>query len=278
MKFPWRKYSKKELLDEYNKLKDNLLNWKITTNLSYSIIGLKCSNYFFQYERIKTPSQGKISCYDFWKKEHKKIIYYYENGNTRSDLFATIIFFNHGPSQFPPIIAGQIYKLFNAKKILDPFAGWGDRCLAAMSLDIDYIGIDNNIKLKPMYKNMIEYYPTKSNVKMYFKNCIDVDLNKLDFDLVLTSPPYWNDKKKLLEKYYNTDDNYELFINNILVPFILKCKKKNKSILVCINMSKMMYEDVKKQIGKCQKILRFKTGRNLIRKNNNKTKKCIYCF
>ena len=55
---------------------------------------------------------------------------------------------NHPPAQFPPFLAGQIYKYFDATNILDPYAGWGDRCIAAMALDINYIGIDSNTHLE----------------------------------------------------------------------------------------------------------------------------------
>lgn len=278
MKYPFKKYLKKDLINEYNILKNKLNEYNPNKNIKYSRIGLKCSNNFFQYERIKTPSQGKISCYDYWKKNYKKVIEYHNKSNSNSDLFATIIFLNHGPSQFPTFIAGQIYKKFNASKILDPFAGWGDRCLAAMSLNLDYTGIDLNSALKPYYKNMIDYYDTKSKIKMYFKNCMDVDLNKIDFDFVLTSPPYWSKDKKLLEKYNKTDDDYDFFMNSILIPFIIKCKRKNSDIVVCINMPEMMYNDVKKEIGKCNRKITFTTHYNSRSKNTNKNKKFIYCF
>lgn len=278
MKFPFRKYLKKDLIDEFNKLKNKLDEYKPQRKLKYLQVGLKCSNNFFQYERIKTPSQGKISCFDFWKKNYEKIIEYHDKSNSSNNLFATIIFLNHGPSQFPPFIAGQIYKKFNATKILDPFAGWGDRCLAAMSLNLDYTGIDLNDRLKPYYKNMVNYYESDSKVKMYFKNCMDVDINKIDFDFVLTSPPYWNKNKKLLEKYNKTDEDYDFFINSILIPFILKCKRKNAEIIVCINMPEMMYNDVKKEIGKCSQKLTFTTNYNSKSKNNSRNKKFIYCF
>lgn len=74
MSFPFRKYTKNDLIKEYNSLKEKLMLEKINSQLKYSRIGSKCSNKFFQYERIKTPSQGKISCYEYWLKNKKKLL------------------------------------------------------------------------------------------------------------------------------------------------------------------------------------------------------------
>ena len=52
---------KKEILEEYYKLSHRLEDIKVKFLLSYLRLGMKCSNYFFQKERMKTRSQGKIS-------------------------------------------------------------------------------------------------------------------------------------------------------------------------------------------------------------------------
>ena len=53
-------------------------------------------------------------------------------------------------------------------------------------------GIDTNINLKPAYDKMIENY----GGNMIYDNCLNVDFSQIDYDFVLTSPPYIN-----LEKY-----------------------------------------------------------------------------
>ena len=282
--FPWRKHSKKEILDEFYKMKDKLEEiYSISFPLSYSRIGYKCSNNFFQYERMKTSSFGNISCYDFWKENKNKIIKYNKSmrksRKNSHDLLATTIFMKHAPAQFPTFIAAQVYKYFNVKKILDPFAGWGDRCFASIVLDIDYIGIETNINLNPFYDEMINFYPTKSKTKMIYKKCENVDINKLDFDFVFSSPPYWNDKLKLLENYYNCEKDYDLFLHNSLIPFIKKCMNINPDIWICLNIPPMMYNDIKKYVGKCKKKINFKTGSNNKSKNHSKyILNNIYCF
>ena len=59
----------------------------------------------------------------------------------------SIVFFKSSTAKY-------IYKLFNAKNVLDPTAGWGGRMLAAMSLGINYTGIDTNINMKEAYKDL----------------------------------------------------------------------------------------------------------------------------
>ena len=126
---------------------------------------------------------------------------------------------------------------FNATSMLDFTAGWGGRLLGARSLNIDYIGIDTNINLKTGYDKMIE----KFGGNMIYESCLDVDFSKLDYDFVLTSPPYIN-----LELYENMPlfENKEEYYQMFLIPMIEKSLRyiKNNG-KVCINISNYMYDD-----------------------------------
>ena len=278
MTFPWRKHNKNELLDEYDKLKHKLENMGeapegiIKFPIPYLRTGMKCSNIFFQKERLKTPSQNKISCFDFWKLNKVKIREY-NSKNSSHDLFTTIVFMNHAPSQFPPMTAGMIYKYFGATKVLDPYAGWGDRCISAMAMNIDYIGIDSNPKLLNNYKKIIKYFKTESDIKIIINKSENINLNKLDFDFILSSPPFWNTKKtKLLEEYNNTSNSYENFINNSIIHLIKTVRNKDPHIWICLHMPSDMYNDIKKIIGPCNKIIKFKTTLN------TSSNQSLYCF
>ena len=78
--------------------------------------------------------------------------------------------------------------------------------------------------------------------KMIYKNCLDVDLSKIEFDLVLTSPPYEN-----LEIYENMKlfKNKDDFYINFLIEMLNRCNKyiKNNG-WICINMSGKMYDNL----------------------------------
>ena len=161
--------------------------------------------------------------------------------------------------------AACMYKKYKATRVLDFTAGWGARMVAAMALDIDYIGIDSNTSLRPGYNKLIKLLKpyTKSKVKMYFKKAEKVDFSKIGkYDYVFTSPPY-----EYLEAYENMK-NYEgdgkikqpsssqkikmddsaKFYDEFLVPTLKKAYKylpKNKHI--CLNMPDIMYDKIKKR-------------------------------
>jgi hypothetical protein len=62
-------------------------------------------------------------------------------------------------------------------------------------------GIDNNKKSKNRIKIWLLLKPhTDTRVKLMFKSALDVDYSKLEYDMVLTSPPYYD-----IEVYRNAD-------------------------------------------------------------------------
>ena len=242
--FPFRKYSIDELLEEYQKLRDYQPEKKIRRRN----IGYKCSNAFFQYERMNNNTQGRLTNIEFWKMNKKKILQYHRTVKEKQDLFKTIQFLNHGPAQFPPNVAIDLYSIFKANKILDPFAGWGDRCIAAMAKDLDYTGIDSNRNLKAPYREMIKFYPHQSKIKFINKPVEKVDLSKLDFDFVLSSPPFWDERDRIIEKYRGmTYSDYEEFMNNVFIPTVLNCATKAE--WSCYYIPKHMAKYVSQKTG-----------------------------
>ena len=76
--FPWREYSKEDLIFEFKKLQAlkfmNISDFHLSSN-----IGKICSNYFFQYVRMNTRTNRRsLSCVEYWKKDDTKIMKYYE--------------------------------------------------------------------------------------------------------------------------------------------------------------------------------------------------------
>jgi hypothetical protein len=106
---------------------------------------------------------------------------------------------------------------------LDISAGWGDRLLTAMALDMEYLGFDPNAKLFPRYQQMLDTLgkPTEQNFyveypipstqgkykqKIYQAAFENISMVPESVDVVLTSIPYFN-----LEVY--EVDNPEQSIN-----------------------------------------------------------------
>ena len=266
--FPWRQKTNTELQTEYNRLRKKTTE-KIIFPLKFSIIGYPCTNIFFKYERMNTPGRGgRKTTILFWCNNQQRIMEM--STRLKNDLFNCLNFMNHAPSQFPIMSAVKIYRHFNATKVLDPYAGWGDRCLAAMALDIDYIGIDCNPNLKTPYKKLVKFFSTKSKVKIIIDKCEYVNLDDIEYDFVLTSPPFW-EKNKIVEKYNNTDTEYENFLSSSLIPVLKKCITK---VPTCVYIPSNMYEDIKNIIGECTSILEFKTSHCCGKQSFNK----LFCW
>jgi hypothetical protein len=144
---------------------------------------------------------------------------------------------------FKPSTAKYLYNQFKATSVLDPTAGWGGRMLGAYALDIAYTGIDTNTALKPAYDGLMKLID-KPNIKMIWDSCLDVDFSVIDYDMVLTSPPYIN-----LEVYENMTpfESDKIFYQKFLIPLLDKCRKYiRRNGYVCFNISPKMYRDLLK--------------------------------
>jgi hypothetical protein len=155
---------------------------------------------------------------------------------------------------FKATTAKYLYKKYKATSVLDPTAGWGGRMLGAWSLGIDYTGIDTNTEMIPAYDNMMSFLraetgfdnsmfevDTGPNLRMIWSSCLDVDFSKIEYDFVLTSPPYVN-----LEIYEHMElwDSDEAFYKAFFIPLWEKCCKHiRKGGHVAFNISPKMYED-----------------------------------
>jgi hypothetical protein len=158
---------------------------------------------------------------------------------------------------FKSTTAKYLYKKYKAKSVLDPTAGWGGRMLGAWSLGIDYTGIDTNIEMKPAYDDMMTFLKAEtgfdnalfevdngSKLNMIWQSCLDVDFSQLEYDFVLTSPPYVN-----LELYEHMTpwQKDEDFYKNFFIPLHTKCVTHiKKGGNVAFNISPKMYEDALK--------------------------------
>jgi len=219
--------------------------------------GLKALDLFFLDHRLKTKAKGRISFYDILQNEDKlkhlntKVTQYkkkelnlYKADELLRAQYSTFQLYYGSVNQFRPVIAKWIYKMLDPKiGILDFSAGWGGRCLAAMSLNIPYIGIDSNTNLQIPYKNMVELYEPTANVEMIFKPSETVDFSLYNYDLVFTSPPYF-----MLEKYeempvYSCKDE---FLKKFFIPVITNAwTHLKKGGHMALNMPVKMYDSVK---------------------------------
>jgi DNA modification methylase len=122
--------------------------------------------------------------------------------------------------------------------------GWGGRLVGACAVDVPkYIGIDLNTSLKKPYTDMIKMLKplTDTKIDVRFKDALKVDYSKLDYDMVFTSPPYYN-----LEIYEGTvkktkDDWDDQFYKPIFTKTWTHLKKGGH---YCLNVPREVYERV----------------------------------
>ena len=121
-------------------------------------------------------------------------------------------------NQFRPTVARWVYcTLKPTKGILDFSAGWGGRCLAAMSMGIPYVGIDANRRLEVPYRRMIQTLDPGAKVQLFFQPSETVDFSKFSYDLVMTSPPYF-----MIEEYEKMPayKSKQGFLDKFFIPVI----------------------------------------------------------
>ncbi len=246
--------------EELNRDLKNLLKFKADTNKN-NFYGNPFL-YHFQFKNLLNCRREKgKTIYDIWndRTEWDKLLESTRKRNRGGRTAAGNVFecfrINLGSIvMFKSTTAKYLYKKYNAKSVLDPTAGWGGRMLGAWALDINYTGIDTNVNMKPAYDAMIDYLDNYSEfnsslikeerngqLQMIWQSALDVDFSKLDYDFVLTSPPYVN-----LEIYEHMDtwSKDEDFYKNFFIPLWQKCVDNIKpGGTVCFNISPKMYED-----------------------------------
>jgi 16S rRNA G966 N2-methylase RsmD len=271
--FPWRNHSEDELIKEFQRLQRYHQKDACSTLLTRNHIGYRCSNQFFQYERMRAKTRGNVSGVEMWEEQSEHLIKLY-NPLVSYDYFHLISFYAHTPSQFPPNIALSVYQYFKATHVLDPFAGWGDRCLAAMALGIHYTGIDSNIKLGPCYNNMISFFQshTTSAIQMHYENMDNVDWSDVTYDLIFSSPPFWDNAHRLFDEYNHIPvTEYSVFIDMASRMFT----RIRPGVWIALHIPEHMYVDVSQIVGECQLTLTYRSAGNKKRRDNMNS---IYCW
>ena len=222
--------------------------------------------YHFQFANLlhctrERSGKPRDTIYDIWADPIKKafLIDQTRKRNRGGKVPANNIFefymINTGSIvMFKSITAKYLYKKYRATAVLDPTAGWGGRMLGAWSLGIDYVGIDTNIDMKPAYDGMMDFLANKvtfgnglfaventSKLEMIWDSCLTVDYSKINYDFVLTSPPYSNMELYRGMTPWPSDTDFYL---TFLIPLYEKCIKHIKpGGHVCLNISPKMYED-----------------------------------
>jgi len=237
--------------EDFERLRNN------DATVAFSPRGLDVVNAFTLVERLNTVAKTGISFYDLWRNKAKfkakpyvaKMISNYAKtkGVGENDIKMWFRIYNlyYGAiSVFRPSIAMTVYQRFAPASVLDFTMGWGGRLVGACALDVPhYIGIDSNTNLREPYRKMVSFLKPLSTTKtkLIFRDALSVDYTALDYDMVLTSPPYFN-----IERYANQPNrSKEEWISEFYEPLFSKTfAGMKRGGHYCLNIPEEIYRAV----------------------------------
>jgi hypothetical protein len=280
--------TEKDVLEDFNKLRE--IGCKYHKELS--IIGNKVVNKYTLIERLNTKGKQNVNFYDLYQNREffkskpfvNKMLDYYkrhrEGYNEAKIFFRISNLYYSAISIFKPLIAMKIYCMYNPTSVLDFTMGWGGRLVGACALDVsNYIGIDNNKNLREPYNKMTAFLNkhSKTNIELYFQDALSIDYSKLNYDLVLTSPPYYNIETYGTEHGSSENKTKEKWDSEFYVPIFDRTFKYLKNGgHYCLNIPKELYVNVAiKVLGKANtRLILPKSKRN----NDEKYEEFIYIW
>jgi hypothetical protein len=197
---------------------DELMQTNISNISARSLIGNKTVDYFTFLARLETKGKYNINFFEFveniegYKKKKfiQNMLTYYKQvknkNNKKNEYIVLKEVYNICISAInimKPLNCIEIYKKYNAKRVLNFCAGWGGSTIAAAALKLEmFYGIEINRDLKEPYEKMVDYLKIKSpdtKIDIRIEDALETDYSTMSYDLVFSSPPYY-----ALEKYpYN---------------------------------------------------------------------------
>ena len=196
------------------------------------------SNHFTEKERMNCiVNKGeKVSPQKYWEKYKDRIAReaYWLGTSDKPAWRDAMTNLRYGEcNTFNPLLMIAVIKKYFTKriKILDPSMGWGDRLIASLAMDCEmYVGFDPNKCLKEDYNTIKATLSPKTNTKFImkkFSNSLLPINTEGDFDLVLTSPPFFNKEiYTCTEEDVNT--SYKDWLKSMYKPFLQDMAKAVK--------------------------------------------------
>lgn len=159
------------------------------------------SDHFTETARLRGNRYGKASPAAAWRTMTPQIIgiaqkYLQKDPDmpVREALRDAVYLLELECTQFRPSLAKGVFQFFEAKRILDVAAGWGDRALAAAAAGVEsYHGVDPNPDLATGYRQIQEMCAGVSKTELTFSSCPFEEFETaLRFDMVFASPPFFD--------------------------------------------------------------------------------------
>jgi hypothetical protein len=246
--YPVFKLTDAELTEDFNQLKaanasSIVLNGTIKNS---NTAGLDAAKHFTADLFLAAKSSGKSkSCLEVFNDDElfRKVLknrmgwnVSSEDGTTRPYVFGLndkmitqgmrSSGLAYSVSHFKPMIAKYIYEKYKVKKTLDYSCGWGARCVAAMSLGVEYYGLDP--LTADRINAMIKYFGGAGFVSSGCSESTDYGVFP-DVDLAFGSPPYFDLEIYAADEtqsshYTKYEDWLEKYWRETVKRCISKCK------------------------------------------------------
>lgn len=279
-------HTEESAIKDYNKLKLAISGGDINSIKPLSPVGLKFIENYVHIELLSTKSKQGISFYDFWYNRE----FYMTRDNATKNLIASIrknkpylteikigkqVFnlYCGSISIFRPINAAKIYSQFKPTCVLDFTMGWGGRLVGAVLLNVPkYIGMDLNTKLIEPYEKMVTQLKKdgsiKTEIELHFKNALDHDYIHMDYDMVFTSPPFYNKETYGLKELYKTKEEWD---EQFYKPIFKKTWEHLKpGGFYCLNVPNYLYERVCLAIfGEAKELIELKKYSRILPKKED---------
>lgn len=208
------------------------------------------SDYFNERQRLKARRIDEpLSPYDYWCANKATIVAVLPNPVSVQAISDAVYAKVRGCGNFRPYLLTGMIRHFGAKTVLDPSAGWGDRLIGAIAAGVDrYVGVDPNAELHAGYAEIITRFgadPAKfETIPAPFQDFTTAE----SFDLVFTSPPYFNheiystDATQSVVEFPLLDDWFEGFLM-VLVKKSLAALNPNGHLVIVINDGSSKYTE-----------------------------------
>jgi len=286
-------YSDSDLLKDWNAL----IKWnaRVDSMASTQRVGMKlCEHFFPNFFDIENKDGNSFK--SLWKADKLEKVLRWNRKSHSTPYLSELrrgIYFNYKlakSTMYRPQMAKMVVTNLGAKRVLDPCAGWGGRMLGTIAAGAEYVAFEPNSETYEGLLNLSKFLGIQDKVRIIKDSALE--MNKYDigeFDLILTSPPYFD-----LEVYSHEDtqsikgcDTYSIWVNNFLKPLIelsiSHMKVDGWSCWNVHNVGKMKMIDNVKEIHngfnnqKVFSVISSKRQTNKI-KSNNKNSDVTICY
>lgn len=207
------------------------------------------AEYFAEIPRLHAKIKGKEYPVDYYQKNIDTLVResLEKYGKISYDSLEDIFYEKRVvPTEFKLGVGITILKILCSRlkmnpsevKILDPCAGRGVRLLSAISLEMDYVGVDpggfeetehtteieKKQNLKPVHDSIIKEFNYRQ-ARFHYEPFESTDLEKNHYDIIFTSPPYFD-----YEHYSDREDQSDVKFKTLnswkrgfLKPFVKNC-------------------------------------------------------